>query len=299
MKHIFVINPNAGKKDSLSLVPVIEEYFRYHSDQKYEIIQTEREGHATEIANRYHEEDDVCLYAIGGDGTAFEILNGLNENVTMAVIPNGTGNDYYKMISNKKQDVREILLETIEGHNVRVDYGIANERRYLNASSMGIDADVNLLANKIGKKYPIPKSLVYVIAAIITVLKPKPIDFEMTINGETIHKTGLMIVVMNGRYYGGGFLPTPMADIQDSELDVLIVDDMKVSRIFKLLPMYMKGEHLGMPEVTAYKTDAITLKTKEPVMYGCDGETNTESFIQYRVVKGGLSLRIPAQSGLK
>ncbi len=298
MKHIFLINPFAGKKDSKNYIPVIDEYFK-DKDEEYEILVTLRPGHATELASRYHQEDDVCLYCLGGDGTAFEVLNGLNEGVRMAVIPNGTGNDYYRNFSlGKDYSVQELLIKTIEGKNVKVDYGIANNRRFLNASSMGIDADINQEANRIGKKYPIPKSLVYIIAAINLLRHPKPIEFHLEIDGKKMETTSLLAAVMLGKYYGGGFKPTPAADLQDGKFEVCLIDNMPVKRIFKLLPLYMKGEHTEMPEAHMMQAEHVLMDVKEPVLYGCDGEPVLETHIEYRIVRNGLNLRVPKESAL-
>jgi len=296
MKHIFIINPIAGKKDSTRLIPVIEKQFTSNDD--YQIIVTEQIGHATQIATTYQKEDDVCLYAIGGDGTAFEILNGLNDGVSMAVIPNGTGNDYFRMINYQSDDIEQILIDTINGKTVLVDYGMANDRRYLNSSSMGVDADVNDLANKIGAKYPIPKSMVYIVAAIITIFNVKPIDIDMILDGKEIKKHALLIAVMNGKYYGGGFLPTPMADIQDGLFNICVVENMKFSRIVKVLPKYFKGEHIGIPEISFYQANTAILNTPNEVLYGCDGETKYATNIEYRLFKKALSLRVPQGSTL-
>ena len=65
----------------------------------YEIIETQFPNHAKEIAQQYTALDDVCLYAVGGDGTIFEVMNGINDQVPLAIIPCGTGNDFYRVIS--------------------------------------------------------------------------------------------------------------------------------------------------------------------------------------------------------
>ncbi|MDD3924906.1 MAG: diacylglycerol kinase family lipid kinase [Erysipelotrichaceae bacterium] len=297
MKHIFIINPIAGKRDYEKLIPIIKAQFE--SDDQYQIIITETKGHAQKIASTYHQEDDVCLYAVGGDGTAFEILNGINEKVTMAIIPNGTGNDYFKMIKYDASNIAQTLIDTINGRQVMVDYGKANDLRYLNASSMGLDADVNQLANRLSDKLFVPKSLLYIVAALITVLKPKSITIDMYLdNDRYISKKALLIAVMNGRFYGGGFLPTPDANIQDGNLDICVVESMRLVRILKLLPRYFKGQHVGLPEVSFYKSSYVKLKTDHPVLYGCDGEVNQASMIEYHLVRSGLSLRIPKESDL-
>ena len=97
MKHIFIINPTSGKHHAIQLIPVIENYFKTHSEA-FSIIRTERPGHATEIARRFKAEDDVTLYVLSGDGTANEVHNGLTPKVPMAIIPVGSGNDFFRML---------------------------------------------------------------------------------------------------------------------------------------------------------------------------------------------------------
>lgn len=298
MKHIFIINPYAGKQDSESLIPFIEQYFADKTEE-YQIIRTEYAGHAKEIASGYTKEDDVCLYGIGGDGTMYEILNGLNEGVCMAIIPNGTGNDHFRNLKLDHQSLTDLLKKTIEGRVVKCDYGVANNRRYLNSSSMGIDADVNQLANEWGKKYPIPKSIVYIVAALKVVLKPEPVHFKITIGDKVLDRKSLLVAAMVGQYYGGGFHPSPIADLQDGLLDVIIVKEMKLSRILVVLPKYMKGTHMDLPEVEYLQTDALTLDADRPVLYGCDGEPILETHIEYHVEKGALNLRVPQECYLK
>lgn len=301
MKHVFIVNPYAGKKDSESLIPTIEEYFKSRNLDNYEIVLTEKAGHATDIAHRYIKEDDVTLYGVGGDGTIFEILNGLNEGVKMAIVPNGTGNDYFKMLEVEKTDIKDLLIKTIEGKEVKVEYGVANNRRYLNASSMGLDADINEEANRIGKKYPIPKSLVYIVAALKLIGNPKTLNFTVKIDNEEPFKAqGFMAGCMAGRYYGGGFLPTPMASLQDGKLDFFLVKPVhKMTRLLPLMVKYIKGTHVNEPEVEFRKCERVVLDSDTEVLFGCDGEPIKAKHIEYFIVKEGLTLRVPQESKLQ
>ena len=98
MKHVFIINPISGKGHALEFIWEIENYFKINGGD-YEIIKTERISHATEIAKEYCKKyQEVTIYSVGGDGTMKEILDGIQENAIMCVIPGGTGNDFYKSI---------------------------------------------------------------------------------------------------------------------------------------------------------------------------------------------------------
>jgi len=79
----------------------------------------------------------------------------------------------------------------------------------------------------------------------------------VTIDGQTFEKESLLMAVANGKFYGGGIQPTPDASINDGLLDVCFVRKMSVFRIIRLLPLYMKGQHGGLDEVSFFKGKRI------------------------------------------
>lgn len=298
MKHIFIINPTSGRGRAYQQVSIIEEVFKNRLDS-FEIIVTEHQGHATEIARRYRHSDAVTLYAVGGDGTAYEVLNGLQDQVPMAIIPAGTGNDYYRMVGYQEKSLKKLIQDTIDGREVNVDYGLANDRRFLNMMALGLDAETNQVAQDIGKKLPIPRSLVYAISALAVIVRPKKLDIQLKINKQVINRKVLLIAIMNGRWYGGGFQPTPEASIQDGLFDVCIVDDLPVHKIIKLLPSYYKGTHVNEKVVQFFRSDTLEIMTRKLSAVSCDGETSKQDTIIFRLIKDGLVLRVPQASSLK
>ncbi len=298
MKHIFVINPTSGRGKAYKQIAIIEEVFK-DNPQDFEIIITEHQGHATEIARRFKRSDEVTLYSVGGDGTAYELLNGLQEKVAMAIIPAGTGNDYYRMVGYKNQNLKELIRDTVHGREVIVDYGLANDRRFLNMMALGLDAETNQVAQDIGKKLPIPRSLVYAISALAVIVRPKKLEIELTINDQVINRKVLLVAIMNGRWYGGGFQPTPKASIQDGLFDVLLIDSIPIHRILKLLPRYFKGTHVNEDVVEFFKADALKIKTPGLSPVSCDGETSKQEEINFKLIKNGMVLRVPQASTLK
>lgn len=298
MKHVFIINPTSGKGKAYKQVDIIKKIFLTRSDE-YEIVFTEYQGHATEVTRRYKMSDDVIVYSVGGDGTAYEVLNGLQDQVIMGIIPAGTGNDYYRMLGYKKNDLEQVIRETIDGKTVRVDYGMSNDRRYLNMLALGLDADTNQVAQDIGKKLPIPRSLVYMISALMVIARPKRLNLEIEMNGESFTRRAILIAVMNGRWYGGGFQPTPDASIQDGLLDICIVSDMPFIEMIKILPKYFKGTHVGHPKVEFHKATSLSLKTDSMSSVSCDGETSKQDNLKFKLVPKGLRLRVPIASTLE
>ena len=118
MKHIFIVNPTSGGGKPATLIPVIHEYFK-DKKEPYEILLTERNGHATDLTRRYSIKDDVTLYVVGGDGTVFEVLNGLNDSVPMAIIPAGTGNDAFRMLGLEPMEAKDRSEERRVGEECR------------------------------------------------------------------------------------------------------------------------------------------------------------------------------------
>lgn len=300
MRHVFVINPTSGAGKGVSLIPIIKNYFQEKS--QYEIYQTEYPGHASEIAAKYSIKDEVCLYSIGGDGTAYEILNGRRDGVMMAIIPTGTGNDYYRTISQgmKHLDAEEVLIETIEGKVVKVDYGIANEHRFLNSCCMGVDAEVAEYTNEVLKKRKyIPKSGAYLLGALNKMFKIKTLSTTITTKEESFTMDAILIAIMNGKYYGGGFTPAYNANIQDEKFDAVLVEALPLKRIIPLLPKYFSGKHEGVPEIKYKMLDSFDFKCDDIVTYACDGEIFKDNHIKFSMMKGALDLRVPKASNLK
>ena len=111
MKHIFIINPAAGKKDSRQRVYTMAEALKRNHNLDVECMLTKSRGHATALTRAIAETGDyVRFYACGGDGTVNEIANGIAgfPNAAMTCIPIGTGNDFLK---NFGKDAEPLFLD--------------------------------------------------------------------------------------------------------------------------------------------------------------------------------------------
>ncbi len=297
MKHIFIINPYSGTHTGVSLVPTIEAYFNDHPGD-YIIHQTLYHKHAYELAQKYSDED-VTFYVVGGDGTTNEVLNGMTDKQALAIIPSGTGNDFYRMLQIPKMTIEHLLAQTIEGREVRVDYGVANKLRFINCFSMGFDADIGIMADRLKKKYPVLTPFVYALATFSMLLKRQNRPLVLNFGKQKLETNSLMVAVMNGQFYGGGFVPTPMASIQDGELDVCVVENTFLLNVLRLLPKYMKGTHTKERVVRFYKVKEMRLEGVFEMNAQTDGEGMLAQKIDFAIVSKGLRLRVPQVSTLQ
>jgi diacylglycerol kinase (ATP) len=168
MKHVFIINPISGKGKTLKVAENIEKVCQ-KENLDYEINYTNYPGEATKIAKKYRLSKNI-IYSVGGDGTLNEVLNGIVGTKNMlAVIPSGSGNDFYKTLSK------------IDDELPNIDIGKINDKYFINIVSIGIDAEV---ANNVSlmKKKNIPTSQIYNASLVYTFFKYKFKNIEMSID---------------------------------------------------------------------------------------------------------------------
>lgn len=292
MKHVFIINPTAGKGKALGLVPIIRDYFKGKPD-KYVIKITEYPGHATKIAREYANSGTCRIYSIGGDGTVNEIVNGMaGTKASLGVIPAGSGNDFIRSIHGEYQS-SDIVADTIRGQERSIDLARANGKYFINISSIGFDADVVYNAQKFKRLPYIPGSMAYLFSLIYTIFKNKISEVKVTIDDQEISLKILLATVANGRFYGGGMLPAPAAALDDGLLDICLVREVNRLKILTLFPKYMKGEHGEIEYVSFKRAKKIKIESKETIALNIDGEILTGQEIEFEILKGAINVIYP------
>jgi YegS/Rv2252/BmrU family lipid kinase len=291
MKHLFIINPTAGKGNTLKRIPEIKDYCESHG-YRYEIAITEYPGHATEIA-KAHSPQGLRIYSVGGDGTLNEVLNGMaGSGSSLAVIPSGSGNDFIRSIVGKNVP-DNIIQSTIEGTERLIDYAMVNDRYFINITSLGFDAEVAYQARRFKKLPLVSGSMAYLIAIIITIIIRKNHHMVLKIDEDEISGKNLLVAVGIGRYYGGGVYALPNAEIDDGLFDICYVETMSRLKMFRLFPKYIKGLHQTIEGVHLCrgKNIEITLETSIPLNF--DGEVILEDKAVFKIFPRALPFVFP------
>lgn len=292
MKHVFIINPAAGKGRALKLIPIIQEYFKGKPDE-YLIKVTEYPGHATKIAREYAQGEVCRIYSLGGDGTVNEVVNGIaGTNASLGVIPAGSGNDFIRSICGE-YNVREVVADTIGGEERRIDLARANGKYFINISSIGFDADVVYNAQKFKRLPCVTGSMAYLFSLIYTIFKNKINEVIVTIDDKKINLKILLAAVANGRFYGGGMLPAPDAVLDDGLLDICLVQEVNRLKMLTLFPKYMKGEHGQIKYVSFLRGRKIKIESKKTISLNIDGEILTGKDIEFEILKGAINVIYP------
>lgn len=297
----FIFNPKAGRFHNEKLVKRIEAIFHDHPHgHTAEVLLTFHRGHASELAAELAGRFGASLVAVscGGDGTANEVANGIaGTESAMAILPLGTANDFAKTALSS--DSPEQLLDMILQPRIRpIDVMQVDDRICLNIASLGFDTKVQLKASAINSKVRWLGSLSYPLAILAALFGGR--EYKMHYRLETIdadNKAGIaeadakfiLAAICNGRFYGGGFNPSPTASLDDGKLDFCLVDSLPLRRILPLIPLYKKGRHLGDPAVHLMQITAGRIEATDGLLLGnLDGESFEKKAIEFRIIPAGL-----------
>ncbi len=172
----FIVNPTSGRGAGERAIPEIRKYCSLHGVE-YDIVQTERTQHAILLTRDAINEKKEVIVAVGGDGTANEIINGMmyaqldsRNNAVMGVLGVGRGNDFAYGLGIPP-GIEDGFDKLIRNQNKHIDVGYATgglypQGRYFgNGVGIGFDAVVGFEALKMTKLHGFPS---YIIAAIKT-----------------------------------------------------------------------------------------------------------------------------------
>ncbi|MDP4153849.1 MAG: diacylglycerol kinase family lipid kinase [Bacillota bacterium] len=294
MKHVFIINPAAGKRNAAEFIK--EEVGRlFPSSGSYSIELTKKPGHAAEIAKKYAETGEpVRIYSCGGDGTLNEVLNGMYryENAELAVFPSGSGNDFIKMLAGRAAVNLESL---VHGVAEKIDIIECEGTAAINCVSAGLDASV---ANEVSKFKRLPfinGSTAYILSVLRCFLSHIGSKLQFELDGELYPQdTYLFGVAANGRYYGGGFMPAPNADMYDGMLDFVMVKKVSRFRMLTIIDEYKKGTHLHHNNIISLvRCTRARILSDKPIQMNLDGEIRTFHNPEIRVLPSAVSIIKP------
>ena len=220
MKKItFILNPISGTISKAGVPELIDNTID-KDIYDYQLVFTERAGHATEIAAAEVAKGTDIVVAVGGDGTVNEVGRALvHTNTALAILPCGSGNGLARHLMlpmNLKKSIETINKGVIHD----LDYGVINDIPFFCTCGIGFDAFVSMKFAEAGKRGPIT----YVENVLREGLRYKPETYIITDESGTKMRKAFLISCANASQYGNNAYIAPHASMADGILDIIIME---------------------------------------------------------------------------
>lgn len=310
MKHLIVINPNAGliSKDVDSFVKNVKDAFE---GLDYEIYFTTAARSATTYLREYfkNHSEPTRVYACGGDGTIHEVTNGIVgvKNVELAILAMGTGNDFVKTYGTIEdfQDIKAAINGKVHAIDLsKISGGDLEEPWYsINVINFGFDAIVGARGNYY-KQHGIPsdakkkeKNEPYTYALNHDAMKHGRFnDTEVFADDEKLNEKQILLgTIAQGHYVGGKFHCAPKSDNTDGLMDVCVLKTMTFLGLGMIIGTYTKGKHLNRKrrKIVYRRAKKVVIKAPKVIDVCVDGEMTTGQEFLVEVVPAAINLVLP------
>lgn len=295
------MNPVAGKGIYQNgIINSVKKYFKENGGE-YKVFVTTGPRDARIISERESSTGErLRIFACGGEGTVFEVLNGIIgfDNAELGVIPCGSANDFLKFFNTREPFLD--ISEQIKGESLEMDVIKAGDYYCLNSCSVGMDAmvarDMSIFRN-----WPwVSGKMAYKLAVVKTFLKKLGVKIEISVDGAAPRSVRcLFAVIANAPYYGGSYCTAPSAVPFDGKLDLTLVDVVSRFRLPKFLVLYERGEHAALDYCDLKSCKSMEFWSKEPVPVNLDGEIVETSHICFELIKRAVKFVIPHKIAAK
>ena len=301
LKYIFIINPAAGKQTVQS--EIISQIRAALPTERYELHFTSCEGDATRIAADCIEKNkNIAIFACGGDGTFFEVINGAAGKVPIGVIPCGSGNDFIKNIISP-QNLLDVKAQ-LEGQTVPLDLIRCNGQYVSNICNIGFDAEIAEKMNHFRRLPFVSGKAAYILATAFCFFRYLVYPMNVQIDdSQPINTEFLFVAIANGQTYGGSFHGAPLASVKDGLIDVCLCKKLKRTTMMKYVLSFKDGTYLqrkGIDRWVDYrKCKKVRITMPKSTVIGYDGNVTYATEIEAEIVPAAMQLIIPQGAKLR
>lgn len=282
MKIVAIVNPVAGKGQEAQEWPRLLEAAGPQSAQVVTWWTKDR-GQAESLAAQARREGFDRVITVGGDGTLFEVANGLwwepkGRLPSLGMVPFGTGCDYLRNFEVGRS-IQENLTAALGETEVPVNLGLVrlpgldgepSLRVFVNVLGLGFDAEV---VNRFQSQRRFLRSkIAYSISGLEELIRLKSHRLQGKIDGRALEDRVHTLVVGLGRYFGGGILIAPQASPQSDCFQVVWVQQLSRLKALRLLPALRAGRHLEHPQVHSSHAGYLRLKAAPAAYVQAEGE---------------------------
>lgn len=283
MKHFFVVNPCAGKKDATE--EVRRRVAALGTALDATVYVTQSAGDATRYVRECctkNPDTPLRFYACGGDGTLNEVVNGAVNfaNAEITCLPIGSGNDYVKYYGGKETFLD--MQRLVAGEARAVDVMRVGERYALNICNFGFDAMVCKTMIQVRRKWLIGGRNAYTTGIFKALFKGRRTRCRIVVDGKKVHDGDLLLCTMgNGRYVGGAYQCSPLSQNDDGLIEVCLFKPMSLITFARLISAYRDGSFIHRTDIqdkmTYLRARVVDIESPAPIDFCVDGEMLCDS----------------------
>jgi diacylglycerol kinase (ATP) len=280
-QFLAVVNPAAGGGRCRKLVGAALDRLRA-GGLAFEVVETSRPGEATHLARQYYASGYRHFLAVGGDGTSYEVVNGLfpaaegSDPPLLGFLPLGTGNSFLRDFTDRGvEGAMEALLarrtRPCDVLRMRHKDGVIH---YINLLSVGFAADVNATRSRSFAGWGEPG---YFLSIFLRLAQLRRRPFPLRVDGETNvdRRRCLFLTFNNSKFTGGTMMIGPNAEIDDGLIEYVRWGPIGRVGLIRNLSTLYDGTHVKHPLAERRSARRIDFELKAPVDVMVDGEALT------------------------
>lgn len=289
-----IVNPAAGKGRGAKAEAAVRRAFA--AVGVTDVRATAAPGDERALAHRAIADGAQTLVAVGGDGTWGNVANAIiasGADVRLALCAAGTGNDFAKSVGTPARDYVATARLAVDGPDAPVDVGRVEDTYFLNVTGFGFDTAV--IEDSATVTW-LRGDLVYPYSALRQLFGYGGLPIGVSsAAGQRDTEPHLMLIIANGRNFGGAFRIAPDASLTDGRLDAVAFGVAPPLRRLRLFGAATRGTHLGFPEVRTEQAAGFTLAFDAPPAYETDGEYHRarSAMLEVRCVPRALRVVTP------
>jgi len=294
--YLAIVNPAAGGGRTRALLGPALERLRAAGLQ-IDNGETSSSGHAAELTRAAWVEGYRKFISVGGDGTAYEIVNGLfpmgdgAETPTLAFLPLGTGNSFLRDFSDR--GVEHSIESLIAGPSRKCDVLRLTHKdgvlHYINILSIGFSADVATLR---ARRFSNWGEVGYQTAIFLCLARFRRRPFPLSVDGESNidRRPCLFLTFNNSKFTGGTMMIAPTAEVDDGLIEFVRWGPIGRVGLIRNLPTLYDGTHIQHPLAEVRKVRRVDFHLDSPVDVMIDGEVITLYCQSLDVLPGALNI---------
>ncbi|MER9253260.1 diacylglycerol kinase family lipid kinase [Mesorhizobium sp. M0598] len=311
LKVAVVLNPIAGGGRLKRHWPEVAASLKRHFGD-FELRETQAEGDAERLALDLAAIGFELVIAAGGDGTASEVADGLlkafresGRTAELGLLPCGTGIDFARGLG-LSNNVDLTLKRIAEAKPRKVDagcisyvddHGALASRHFINIASLGLSGATDRAVNADKRKGKVSAKALFYWRTVWEFLRYRFQEVAITVDdGAPVEARMALVAVANGKFFGGGMMIAPDAELNDGEFDIVILRAAGKLKLIWDIRLLYGGRHRNHPAITILRGKKVVVEPlgdvqKNAALIDIDGESPGRIPATFEILPGALTLR--------